>query len=287
MANHRSRQISEQERAQRRHADRERLRHAAAQLLTPEGWLRWVHARSRLHGYSAANCMLLAQQCHERGMVPQHVAGMRAWRKLGRRVRKGEKALRISAPIVLRRRGEDGEEVAEWRIFKTAFVFELSQTEPLPDAKRCPELECEPINGSSHAHLLGPLRSFAQSLGYSVSFTAIAGDSRGWCDTRSRRIAVDARAPANAQVRALIHECVHALGIDYERHPRDRAEVIADTVTFVACSGAGLALERESVPYVASWGADGALEAVTDFAQTIDALARRIEDGALGCARRR
>ena len=33
----------------------------------------------------------------------------------------------------------------------------------------------------------------------------------------------------------------------------------------------------ETVPCVAGWGEDGALEAVTEFAETIDELARRIE----------
>jgi hypothetical protein len=33
-----------------------------------------------------------------------------------------------------------------------------------------------------------------------------------------------------------------------------------------------------AVPYVAGWGEDGALEAVTEFAKTIDELARRIEN---------
>jgi hypothetical protein len=32
------------------------------------------------------------------------------------------------------------------------------------------------------------------------------------------------------------------------------------------------------VPYVAGWGEDGALEAVTQFAKTIDELAWRIEN---------
>jgi hypothetical protein len=32
------------------------------------------------------------------------------------------------------------------------------------------------------------------------------------------------------------------------------------------------------VPYVADWGEDGALEAVTAYAKTIDELARRLED---------
>jgi antirestriction protein ArdC len=278
---------AERARAQRRRADRERLRHAAEQLLSPEGWMRWVLARATFSGYSATNCMLLAQQCHERGIAPQRVAGLRSWPKLGRRVRKGEKALRISVPVRYKPRGKDGKESEETRVFfRTACVFALAQTDPLPGAEpRALQPVCAPLHGSSHAHLLAPLRAFARSLGYAVSFTAVAGSSRGWCDFERRRIGVDARAPANAQVRILIHECVHALGIDYEQHGRDRAEVIADTVTFIAGAGAGLAVDAESVPYVASWSGDGALAAVTECARTIDRLARRIEDAALRPAR--
>ena len=51
-----------------------------------------------------------------------------------------------------------------------------------------------------------------------------------------------------------------------------------DTVPFVVCSSVGLSVDGESIPYVAGWGEDGALEAVVAFAETIDALARRLED---------
>jgi len=34
----------------------------------------------------------------------------------------------------------------------------------------------------------------------------------------------------------------------------------------------------ESIPYVAGWGEDGALDAIREYAQTIDTIARRIED---------
>ncbi|MGA8363640.1 MAG: ArdC-like ssDNA-binding domain-containing protein, partial [Solirubrobacteraceae bacterium] len=270
---------TEQERAERRRADRERLSHAAEQLLAHDGWTRWVLARSTLPGYSASNCMLLAAQCHERGIVPRQVRGMHAWCKLGRRVRKGERALRISAPVTITERDADGLQTGRRVFFRTAYVFELSQTEPLPGGESgvAGSREGQPLSGNSHARLLVPLRALAQSQGYAVTFTAIGGPSCGWCDTERRLIAIDTRAPANAQVRALVHECVHALGIDYDRHPRARAEVIADTVAFVVCTGVGLSLDAESVPYLAGWGKDGALAAVTDFARTIDALARRIE----------
>jgi N-terminal domain of anti-restriction factor ArdC len=283
MAKKSSRQCSEQERAERRCADRERLRLAAEELLSSEGWARWVRVRATFRAYSAGNCMLLAHQCHERGIDPQHIAGFRAWLKLGRCVRKGERALRIFAPVSVKERDERGQETGETRVFfKTAFVFELSQTEPLPGVQPAPlEPPSEPLTGDSHAHVLAPLGVFAESLGYAVSFETIRGSAGGWCDAKARRIVVDAQAPANAQVRTLIHECAHALGIDYERYSRAQAEVIVDTVTFVACAGVGLAVDGESIPYVAGWGEDGALDAVTDFAETIDTIARRIEGAVL------
>ncbi len=41
--------------------------------------------------------------------------------------------------------------------------------------------------------------------------------------------------------------------------------------------GVGLDAAGETIPYVAGWGESGALEAVTEFAQLIDGLARQIE----------
>lgn len=55
-----------------------------------------------------------------------------------------------------------------------------------------------------------------------------------------------------------------------------------DTVTYVVCAGVGLAVDGESIPYVAGSGEDGALEAATEFAETIDAIAGRIENALLG-----
>src|SRR5271154_4368676 len=94
--------LSELERDKRRRADRERLKQAAQELLSSEGWRRWVRVRASFHTYSAGNCMLLALQCHQRGIEPQHVAGFRAWLNLGRCVRKGETALRILAPVTIK-----------------------------------------------------------------------------------------------------------------------------------------------------------------------------------------
>jgi len=274
------RRVSEAEHAERRRQDRERLQRAAEELLFSEGWARWVRVRAMFHSYSAGNCMLIALQCHERGIVPERVAGFRTWLKLGRCVRKNEKALRILAPVTVKERDQQGEETGERRVFfKTAFVFELSQTEPLPAVEPVSlEPPREPLTGDSHAHLIEPMVAFAGSLGFAVSFEAIPGSAGGWCDPKNKRIVVDADAPANARLRTLIHECAHAMGIDYESYSRPQAEVMVETVTLLAASTVGLAVDGETIPYVSGWGEDGALKAVTEFAETIDRVARRIED---------
>ena len=93
------------------------MQRAARELLSSEGWARWVRVRAMFHAYSAGNCMLIALQCHEREIVPERVAGFRAWLKLGRCVRKGEKALRILAPVTVKERDEGGEQTGERRVF--------------------------------------------------------------------------------------------------------------------------------------------------------------------------
>ena len=93
---------------------------------------------------------------------------------------------------------------------------------------------------------------------------------------RRKRIVVDADVPANSQVRTLVRAITHALGVDYANYSRAQAEVIVDTTHPGCARGVGLDVSGETIPYVAGWGESGALEAVTEFAQLIDCLARRV-----------
>ncbi len=100
------RRLSDADRAERRRRDRERLQAATEELLSSEGWQRWVRARALFHSYSLNNSVLLAHQCHARGLQPRWVAGFRAWLKLGRCVRKGGRGLTILAPMAVTERDE-------------------------------------------------------------------------------------------------------------------------------------------------------------------------------------
>ena len=54
--------------------------------------------------------------------------------------------------------------------------------------------------------------------------------------------------------------------------------MLVDCVTYVVCSSAGLDVGGASIPYITGWGEDGALDAIREYTQTIDDIARRIED---------
>lgn len=276
---------TEEERAARRRADRDRLEQAARALLTSEGWQRWVRVRAAngLRRYSVGNQMLIAMACPEATFV----AGFRAWLKLDRCVRKGEKAIRVLAPMPVRRRDGDPtpatESDSEVRVlFKAVAVFDVSQTDALPGREPPPlSPPSRPITGDSHADLLPRLQRFAGELGYAVEQRSLTGSASGWCDPEAKRIVVDAELPANARVRVLVHELAHALGIGYADLGRRRAEVLVDCVTFIVCGAVALDTGGESIPYVAGWGEDGELDAIRAYAETIDAVARRIERAVL------
>src|SRR6202011_5305936 len=87
----------ETQRAERRRADRERIVQAARCLLSSEGWQRWVRVRAinGLARYSFHNQLLIAMQRPK----ATYVAGLRAFLALNAGVRKGEKAIRISATM--------------------------------------------------------------------------------------------------------------------------------------------------------------------------------------------
>jgi N-terminal domain of anti-restriction factor ArdC len=118
---------SEEQRAERRAAERRLMADAVEQLQSSEGWQRWLRVRRHFHDYSLHNQLLIAFQ--HPGAT--RVAGFRRWLALGYAVRKGERAIRIWAPCPpsrkaierWRREGADPQERPRtW--FRMAAVFD-------------------------------------------------------------------------------------------------------------------------------------------------------------------
>ncbi|MBU0719252.1 MAG: hypothetical protein KJ749_13470 [Planctomycetes bacterium] len=148
----------------------------------------YLRVMSRFHKYSLGNVLLIARARPD----ATRVAGFQAWRRLGRWVRKGERGIAILAPIVRRAgaRAESSHErspevdPAEANTlgggrtggFKTAHVFDISQTEgkPLPEVSH--------VAGDPGRHL-DQLKRFAAErniqVRYADSLGGADGDSRG------------------------------------------------------------------------------------------------------------
>lgn len=204
----------------------------------------------------AHNTLPIGLQCPH----ATHVAGFRKWLELGRCVRKGEKAIRIFAPVRYRRRAEDEERLGdedEPQVtgFRLACVFDVSQTEPLPGVDPAPlDPPRAPIEGDTHQHLLAPLAEHAAALGFKVYYEPL-GERDGYCSTRDSRIGIDSTLSANPKVATLVHELAHAHGVDYDTYSRAKAELIVESVAYVVCGSAGLDTSTDSIPYLAAWNA--------------------------------
>src|SRR5437588_10206181 len=75
-------------------------------LRDSDRWARWLRTASKFRRYSFGNQLLIAAQCPD----ATRVAGYKKWRELGRQVRRGEKAIRILAPVVRMVADDDGNE---------------------------------------------------------------------------------------------------------------------------------------------------------------------------------
>lgn len=254
-------------------AERERLRRAVAELSGEAGFRRWLDVRSAMYEYSLHNTILIAMQRPDASQV----AGYRKWQELGRQVRKGERAVRILAPRRVRvEDGESGEEAHRLVGFIGVSVFDVSQTEgkPLGEAPKP-----APIEGDSHAELIGRLEAFARERGYGVCRERLPAGMGGYCDESAKRIALSDSLAPNGEVRTLIHELAHTYGIGYARYQRGVAEAIVEAATAIACRSLGLDTDLASVPYIAGWS-DGDAEVIEAQAETIDRIARELTEAA-------
>ena len=89
----------------------------------------YLNVMARFPRYSFNNCILIAVQAPDATMVQ----GFRAWKKLGRNVKKGEKGIGIIAPMIGRKKDDNGNatEDGEKSVFgfKVVHVFDVLQTE--------------------------------------------------------------------------------------------------------------------------------------------------------------
>jgi len=285
------RQLTDEERAERRERGREYARQAVERLRSSEGWQAWLTTRATFHGYSLGNQLLIAMQ----RPTATRVAGFKAWLKLGYCVSRGETAIRIWAPCPPSRK-----QIERWKqngadpdqrprtFFKLTAVFADDQVAPLPPPAVPAPLDppIRDVDGDELASVIPSLVELAEEIGCTVMFAPVSGGAHGYYEPSSDRIVIEAGLSANQRVNTLCHELAHAL-VRHDRQSDDPAldyageELVAESVAYTCVGALGVSTEDYSIPYLAAWAESSDLAVLERTAGLIDRLARRIEDAAI------
>ena len=254
----------------------ERLEAGVSQIVDGDEFRRYLAVAAKFHRYSPNNCLMILMQRPE----ATRVAGYRAWQSMGRQVRKGEKGIRILAPIARKVAEEDdGEAVRALVGFKTTAVFDISQTdgEEIPEAPRPEDLASLPEEGEEIAeNVYEGLRSFCEAEGVAVEFEERRPGDYGTYNRKERKITLNADLPTVEKATTLAHELAHHLlhANPAERPARRTREIEAEGVAFVTCAAFGLDTSRFTFAYVANY--TGEPDALKAALERIQGAARRL-----------
>ena len=208
----------------------------------------YLRTQALFHDYSFGNCMMIAMQCPSASQV----AGYQTWKKLKRQVRKGEKSIRIIAPVPFKKEKADGTDDTGM-FFRCVSVFDVAQTdgEPLP-AIDCPDI------ATSADRLLADLCGITAARGIALSFGTIPNGAYGM--SQGGAVTVDNTHSTGQQSKTLAHELAHeSMHRDKELRTtltQSVRELEAESVAYVVCRRFGLDTSVRSSAYVTLWGGD-------------------------------
>ena len=250
----------------------DKLERGLAELFNSDSYKSYLSTMSKFHNYSFNNTLLIAMQKPEASLV----AGYNAWQKnFGRHVNKGEKAIRILAPvpykikeerekvdpitqeIMIDRDGNPQKEEVEITIpaFRAVSVFDVSQT----DGKPITELEAKELlsDVEGYQDMIHAVEAVSP---VPIEMEEIAGESKGYFDREARRIAVQENMSESQTLKTMIHEVAHSMlhnkeveQEEQERKDRNTKEVEAESIAYTVCQHFGVDTSEYSFGYIAGW----------------------------------
>jgi hypothetical protein len=217
----------------------------------------YLNAMSRFHNYSFGNILEIARQKPD----AVRVAGLYAWNQLGRRVKKGEKGIRILAPIIGVRRKPDAEAerdiTTQNRVvlvgFRAAYVFDVSQTEG-PDLPEPATVKGDA--GENYDRLLAFIERQGIALEFNERIAPALGVSYGG---KIALLPGQSRAETFA---TLVHELAHEMLHKAERRTaitKVVRETEAEAIAFVVGKAVGLETGTASADYIGLYHGNASL----------------------------
>ena len=242
-----------------------------------EALTNYLTAMSRFHQYSFGNVLEIARQKPD----ATRVAGLYAWNQLGRKVRKGERGIRILAPMIGVRRKKDEEANKDItkqneRVllgFRNAYVFDISQTDGI-DLPEMREVSGDPGEN------LDRLAAFVQSKGIQLVYNPNIAPALGM--SYGGRIAILPGQSKAETFATLVHETAHELLHKAERRTattKTVRETEAEAVAFVVGKAVGLVTGSASADYIQLYHGNASLlaESLEVIQQTASVILAALE----------
>lgn len=247
----------------------DKLERGLTELFNSDSYKNYLSTMSKFHNYSFNNTLLIAMQKPEASLV----AGYNAWQKnFGRHVNKGEKAIRILAPvpykikeerekvdpvtqeIMIDRDGNPQKEEVEITIpaFRAVSVFDVSQT----DGKPIPELETKELlsDVDGYQDMIHAVEAVSP---VPIEMEEIDSGAKGYFDREARRIAVQENMSESQTLKTMIHEVAHSKlhnkEVEQARKDRNTKEVEAESIAYTVCQHFGVDTSEYSFGYIAGW----------------------------------
>lgn len=238
-------------------------------LTDSDQFKKYLNTLAKFHHYSARNIDLIYAQ------NPQatQVAGFKQWQTaFNRTVNRGEKAIRIAAPIIKkltpaekkRLDTTDERAIVGYRYLP---VFDVSQTsgEPVLSAK-----DFVKENLADHQNVTSLYNAFKDYLNQQTDLQvsevplATLNGAKGYFQPSTNEIVIGGDEPDNAlKLKTLYHEYAHSqlhgLKSAFKDRPRVYQETQAEAVAYVALQNIGVDTGNYSLGYVATWAKDKAV----------------------------
>jgi hypothetical protein len=210
----------------------------------------YLDAMSRFHNYSFGNILEIARQRPD----ATRVAGLYAWNQLGRKVKKGEKGIRILAPIIgfRRKKDEEAKKSSDPAAinkpmlvgFRNAYVFDVAQT----DGAELPKMrEIYGSVGENRERIVAFVKTQGIELVFSENIAPALGISYGG------RIAILPGQREAEEFSTLVHEVAHEMLHKAERRTTTTKvvkETEAEAVAFIVGKAVGLETGSASADYI-------------------------------------
>jgi hypothetical protein len=197
--------------------------------------------------------------------------GFKQWREAGRNVKRGETALaNILVPLIGTREDEDGETARALYGFKSAAVFDITQTEgePLPEE----EWEQEFVNGL-------PLLEVAVAFGLNVTTYSGKGSGALGVFSSSRQLIGLGVEDVDVWLHELVHAADKRAGNLVEKGQHWRSETVAELGSTVLAIMLGMEVEADTGGawrYIQHYAKKAGIEPVTACVRVIERTCQAI-----------